>query len=766
MSTVSNAPSASSSAAGNSVRRKQRNKNDRPRPANVAGPSFRVEQRPAPAHSCSECRQSYRSQEGDSANESSANLSGDESADGSVGGASLAGSTSSKKPVWAIGGIFPKHNRRRQSSAAGSSRAPERNRQPAPLETPGTPLHRTRTTGSTVGVNRRMPSRRESRQSAVPDSYRRRASKPVIETIEGGGTPGSQVVESDEESSGQWNASERSNPFEDVIRARSRTAPLDVVVSNDSGRSQEPPADATEEPPPEDAQQDSRGDADDLAKVQSSESSPTVWGEGSPREEKPGEKAEQSTEDAEKQDARDLEHALDSQEGHDAENTGQALGGKLDQRTDEWRDDTGEDIPIRNRWGTVRYALREPMAEFLGTLVLVVLGNGSTCQTKLSQEQYGAYSSENWAWGFGVMTALYVAGGISGGHANPSVTIVLAIFRGFPWKMVPRYVIAQVFGAFCGALLLYGNYQRAIHDYDPNKLYQAPPGSNISATLFVTAPASNVGSPVQGFCQEILASGILTIAVLALGDENNAPPGAGLGAIVLGFVVVAIGMSNGWVSGYAINPARDLGPRLALWCVGYGKNLWTDFWYWWLLGPIAGTIVGGIGGALLYDLLIFTGPGSPVNYSTRELWIASGIPTVHNMVWIALSPHKRKSRLAPPRFANMEHAAEAGIVAHVALDSAATDRPGKAKPEQLNEATLITRYRRGLQKVSEQEEADRQIEEEQHRRIQESLDEERRRRGIIPPESPAGRESPVESEHEVRAHDEETEGVHTSAESR
>ena len=111
--------------------------------------------------------------------------------------------------------------------------------------------------------------------------------------------------------------------------------------------------------------------------------------------------------------------------------------------------------------------------------------------------------------------------------------------------------------------------------------------------------------------------------------QNNAPPGAGLGAIVLGFVVVAIGMSNGWVSGYAINPARDLGPRLALWCVGYGKNLWTDFWYWWLLGvscafsgqhsepsltllgsqPIAGTIVGGIGGALLYDLLIFTGPG-------------------------------------------------------------------------------------------------------------------------------------------------------------
>ena len=105
---------------------------------------------------------------------------------------------------------------------------------------------------------------------------------------------------------------------------------------------------------------------DDLARVQSSESSPTVYGEGSPREEKQGEKAEQSAEEAEKQDARELEHALDAEEGHDTENTGQALGGKLDQRTDEWRDDTGEDIPIRNRWGTVRYALREPMAEFLG----------------------------------------------------------------------------------------------------------------------------------------------------------------------------------------------------------------------------------------------------------------------------------------------------------------------------------------------------------------------------------------------------------------
>ncbi|GAA5874273.1 hypothetical protein JCM3774_000927 [Rhodotorula dairenensis] len=752
MSTASAAPSAS----GSSGRPKER-KNDRPRPANVAGPSFRVDQRPPPpARGCSECRSSYHSHDGDSANESSANLSGDESADGSVGRASLAGSTLAKKPLWAIGGVFPKHSRPRRSTTTTSNREQDGSRRGS-VDTQAAPLYRTGT-GSTAGGSRRVPSRRESRQSEAPDARRQKSSKPVIETIEGGETPGSQVIV-DDESAGDWNASERSNPFEDVVRARSQTAPLDVVVSNDSGRSQEPSAATTEETPAEDEPQPgSSGDGPDLTKVQSSGSSPTVYGEHSPSEEKGAGKAEPSAEEEEKQDERDLEHALDSEEGHEAENTGQALGGKLDQRKDEWEDDTGDDIPIRNRWGTVRYALREPMAEFLGTMVLVVLGVGSTCQTKLSQEQFGAYSSENWAWGFGVMTALYIAGGISGGHANPSVTVVLAIFRGFPWKMVPRYMFAQILGAFCGALLLYGNYQRAINEYDPNKLYQAPPGSNISATLFITSPASNVGSPVQGFCQEILASGVLTIAVLALGDENNAPPGAGLGAIVLGFVVVAIGMSNGWVSGYAINPARDIGPRLALWCVGYGKNLWTDFWYWWLLGPIAGTLVGGIGGALLYDLLIFTGPGSPVNYSTRELWLASGIPTVHNMVWIALSPHKRQSRMAPPRFANMEHAAEAGIVPHAALDAAATDRPGKAKPEQLNDATLIHRYRRGLQKVSEQEEADRRIEEEQHRRIQESLEEERLRRGLVPME---GRSSPADSQHEVRAHDEETEGTQT-----
>ncbi|BGP53934.1 hypothetical protein JCM8202v2_001506 [Rhodotorula sphaerocarpa] len=677
----------------------------RPRPVNLAGPSYRQD---SALQMSPDYRASFQSGHSTDA-DGSAMASGDESVSGSIGrGSLLAGKSAAKKPLWAIGGVFPKHERHRRSTTGTQASGRPRNDSSAGRET------------DSSGRRESAPqqSRRDSRRSsrgARKDSHTRQGSRqqdrrPAVDTITGGVTPGSQVIESDIETQGDWGVSERPDPFEDQQTVpASGTKPLDVVVSNDSGRSREP--ERSDSPPGRTAAPESRdrpGLEDDRA---SEGSSPTIFDEAQP-DEKRGK--HEHTED----EAESIEHERDADVGHDTENTGQALGGKLDQRSDEWQDDTGEDLPIRNRWGMVRYALREPFAEFLGTLVLVVIGVGSTCQTKLSQSQYGAFQSQNWAWGFGVMTALYIAGGISGGHANPAVTIVLAIFRGFPWKMVPRYVIAQVFGAFCGALLLYGNYKRAIEEYDPTKGYATyGSGGNVSATLFVTAPAENIGNPVQGFCQEILASGILSIAVLALGDENNAPPGAGIGAIVLGFVVVSIGMSNGWVSGYAINPARDLGPRIALSCLGYSSGLWTDYWWWWLLGPICGPVVGGIAGALAYDLLIFTGPGSPVNYSSRELWLSSGLPSLHNMVWIAMSPNKKRSREH-----NSEHVAEAGNITAQAAMRTDMDRPGKAKPEQLNEAALIRRYRRGQRKVNEQDKSDQRRKQERQENIRRSLE--------------------------------------------
>ncbi|BGP13139.1 hypothetical protein JCM10213v2_001058 [Rhodosporidiobolus nylandii] len=389
------------------------------------------------------------------------------------------------------------------------------------------------------------------------------------------------------------------------------------------------------------------------------------------------------------------------------------VGGELSQDTKGWQRELGQagDLPVRNGWGTIRYALREPFAEFLGTLALVIIGVGSDCQTKLSQNTAGTIQSMHWSWGFATMTAIYLAGGVSGGHNNPAITITLALFRGFPWKMVPRYIVAQIFGAFCGALIIYANYRLAIKQYDPYKLIKATEySSNVSATLFITAPATQVGGTVRGFCQELLASAILSMAVLALGDENNAPPGAGLGAIVLAFVVVAIGMSNGWISGYAINVARDLGPRLALWCVGYGIDLWHHDDWWWLSGAICGPVVGGIAGALAYDLCIFTGPGSPVNYTLAEMGDVIGYRKASNLARMAFSPSYRRRRLTA-RTQSPDDILDAGLApAALAQGRSATSSvpPGRASQDEANEMALSGRFRRARDKVEEEERVTRE----------------------------------------------------------
>ncbi|ORY73092.1 aquaporin-like protein [Leucosporidium creatinivorum] len=345
----------------------------------------------------------------------------------------------------------------------------------------------------------------------------------------------------------------------------------------------------------------------------------------------------------------------ESSGGDEDQDQGQ-VGGELPQ-DGEWEDEMEKqdgDPPVHTWWGSVRFALREPLAEFLGMLLVIALGTGANCQVKISQDSAGTYSNMNFVWGMAVMVGIYVAGGISGGHLNPSVTISLAVFRGFPWRMVPRYLIAQVLGAFCGALIIYANYKTALGMYDPDKLIYSSTGQNTSASLFVTMPNQQAGGTVQGFFQEILASAVLSVVVLALGDENNAPPGAGLGALILGLVVISIGMSMGWISSYAINPARDFGPRLALWALGYGKLLWTHDQWWWLVGPIAGTTVGSLIGCLAYDICIFVGAGSPVNSSANELKHAIGLPILHNMVRQAIHRDGNSTRAQAKREAVVE----------------------------------------------------------------------------------------------------------------
>ncbi|TIC12673.1 aquaporin [Wallemia mellicola] len=293
--------------------------------------------------------------------------------------------------------------------------------------------------------------------------------------------------------------------------------------------------------------------------------------------------------------------------------------------------------PIYNFWFKWRENFREPLAEFLGACVLIIIGVGSTVQTLVyTKDPTAAYSNLNWAWGVAVMTSVYISGGISGGHLNPALTTSLALFRGFPWKLVGLYWIAQILGCFAGGLIVYAMYYQALDVFDPNKSVS----QSGTAGLFVTMPATSLSH--VGLCvfQEIIASAVLSIAILALGDRDNTPPGAGLGALVIAFVIMAIGTSLGALSGYAMNPARDLGPRIALSCVGYNaRALWTHDRAWWVTGPVCGSLMGSFLGSMVYDTLIYSGLGSPVNFTSKQ-W--ERLLTPHNMVKAGLEKRKRE----------------------------------------------------------------------------------------------------------------------------
>ncbi|GAA5901441.1 hypothetical protein JCM8208_001804 [Rhodotorula glutinis] len=710
-SAASSAPSTAPSRASTAT--KKGKKPERPRPSNLAGPTLqRVPEsylRVMRADSEGRTPGSTHSGpgmggEGEGGSFFSPSLSGDEAAAGKSDGGGA------KKPLWAIGGVFPKNQKRRRSTVDGREKGVRRgsvSQQPPPQNSGSGSDGGAATARTSVGRGgaRRAPAK----LPYVPErgdsiSATRSDSTGSDETASD-----TDVAPGLRAGTGDGVGSARTDPFEDLGPTPSRRSPRASAPLDEGGGEGGDPGRQLK-----DEMRSEVGDEVEarLKKVHSG-SSRTVAGD---QGEKDGEKGQHEGEEG--------EDGEGPPEGAEAGRGGPNVGGELDQSAEQWAEDVEdpEDLPVRNWWGTVRYALREPLAEFLGTLVLVCIGVGADCQTKISLETMGAYQSMNWSWGFGVMIALYIAGGISGGHTNPAVTITLAIFRGFPWKMVPRYIFAQVLGAFCGALIIYGNYRRAIGEYDSFKLIQPTDYSNASAPLFITAPSAGVSSTIEGFCQEILAGGILSIAVLALGDENNAPPGAGLGAIVLGFVVVAIGMSNGWISGYAINPARDLGPRLALWTLGYGKKLWYHDHWWWLIGPILGPLVGSIAGALAYDLCIFTGPGSPVNFTGHEVADAMGLYSVHNMVWIALSPEKRRERRFADNPRSQDDLAENGLATTLARRDSARILPGRSTQQDKSELRLENRFKKAQANVLRQEERSRQRERGAVRNYQRSLD--------------------------------------------
>jgi glycerol uptake facilitator protein len=239
----------------------------------------------------------------------------------------------------------------------------------------------------------------------------------------------------------------------------------------------------------------------------------------------------------------------------------------------------------------------ELSAEFIGTLVLILFGNGVVAMVVLfgsgtpGEIINGGYTNITLGWGLGVTMGVYIAGRISGGHLNPAVTITLAAFRGFSWAKVLPYIVAQVAGAFLAAALVYWNYLPAFHKADPQLDH--------TAGVFTTFPAFPA-TPMAGFLDQTIGTALLLLLIFAVIDERNQPPSANLAPLVIGLIVVAIGISFGGMHGYAINPARDFGPRLFTVVAGFKNNGLTDgsnvFWV-----PIAGPILGGLIGGAVYD---------------------------------------------------------------------------------------------------------------------------------------------------------------------
>jgi glycerol uptake facilitator protein len=240
--------------------------------------------------------------------------------------------------------------------------------------------------------------------------------------------------------------------------------------------------------------------------------------------------------------------------------------------------------------------LAELLAEFLGTMVLILFGDGVVAMVTLFTHNIpgevvkGGYTNITLAWGLAVTMGIYIAGKISGAHLNPAVTVALAAFRGFPWRKVLPYSIAQIAGAFVAAALVFWNYHPAFLAIDPNLDH--------TAGVFTTFPAfPEIVS--AGLLDQIIGTALLLLMIFAITDERNQPP-AILQPLMVGLVVVVIGMAYGGMHGYAINPARDFGPRLWTVVAGFKNNGLTDggqvFWV-----PIVGPIIGGLIGGLVYD---------------------------------------------------------------------------------------------------------------------------------------------------------------------
>ncbi|SDQ25937.1 MIP/aquaporin family protein [Virgibacillus salinus] len=249
----------------------------------------------------------------------------------------------------------------------------------------------------------------------------------------------------------------------------------------------------------------------------------------------------------------------------------------------------------------------EFLAEVIGTMILIILGGGVVggVVLKKSKAEDAGWVVITIGWGLGVTMGVYAVGSFTGAHINPAVTLGFAAVGEFPWSKVPMYISAQMVGAFIGAVVVFLNYL-------PHWKETKDQGAKLA--VFSTDPA--VRSPFSNLVSEIIGTFILLMGLMFIGANEFTE---GLNPLIVGLLIVAIGMSLGGATGYAINPARDLGPRIAHALLPIPGKGGSDWKYSWV--PIVGPILGGVYGAVFYRA-IFLG-----EYSVL-FWVLSAIIAV------------------------------------------------------------------------------------------------------------------------------------------
>lgn len=294
-------------------------------------------------------------------------------------------------------------------------------------------------------------------------------------------------------------------------------------------------------------------------------------------------------------------------------------------------------VLVRMRAILQKEMVREFLAEFMSTYVMMVFGLGSVAQMVLGNNKFGSYLGVNLGFGFGVTMGVHLAGSISGAHMNAAVTFTSCALGRMPWKKFPVYVLGQFLGSFLAAATIYGLFYMAILRFSGGQLTVM--GPTATAGIFATYLPDYM-TLWWGFLNEVLLTGMLQLCLFAITDKENNPALQGTQALVIGILVVTIGVSLGMNTGYAINPSRDLPPRFFTFIAGWGKEVFRDNW-WWV--PVVAPPLGAYLGGIVY--LVFIGiPREPQrleNSMVCEDHMITILPKTNPCVTASLAPVPR-----------------------------------------------------------------------------------------------------------------------------